>query len=207
MRGKAESEPDKPMSQSWPIRLLDQLELLDTEEAPHGLYGIRRAYAPEGPLPTAAHVLGSPRLAGLLRKCHLQGPSPRPNSDTLTFTAGGEEVWLQVSAYATTKVRHFGSAFRLDKHPGRQPQEPRWDLESLVPKLRRDRYQTRSLLLIAHTVNPREVEAVLGKTTDPAFLDRYVLTHLTREWDDRYGRGLHTGLHLWVPRGIVIGTP
>jgi hypothetical protein len=188
------------MNQSWPIRLLDQLELVDAQEAPHGLYGIRRAYAPEGPLPSAAHVLGSPRMAGLLQKCRFSGRSPKPGSDVLSFTAGSESVSLQILDYATTKVRHFGSAFRLDKHPGRQPREPRWDLESRVPKLRRGWYGTSGILLIAHTVSARETEGLLGKTADPAFLDRYVLTHHIREWDDRYARGFRTALHLWVPR-------
>lgn len=188
------------MSDTWPFRLLDQLELLDTQESPHGLYGIRRAYAPEGPLPTAAHVLGSPRMVGLLQWCRFSGRSPKPGSEVISFTAGSEEVSLQILDYATTKVRHFGSAFRLDKRPARQPREPRWDLETRVPKLRRGWYGTHAILLIAHTVSVKEIECVLGKTIDPAFLDRYVLGHHTREWDDRYARGFRTALHLWVPR-------
>jgi hypothetical protein len=124
------------MTQTWPMRLLDQLELVDTQEAPHGLYGIRRAYAPEGPLPSAAHVLASPGKVGLPAKCGFSGGSARPGSDTLSFTSGAETVSLRVLDYATTKVRHFGSAFRLDKRHVKQPRARAWDLETLVPKLR-----------------------------------------------------------------------
>lgn len=193
------------MSQTWPIRFLDQLELVDTQEAPHGLYGIRQAYAPEGRLPSTAHVLGAPRMVGLLQKCGFSGGYTKPGSDELSFTVDGEEVSLQILDYATTKVRHFGSAFRLDKHPGRQPREPRWELETLVPKLRRDRYATHAILLIAHYVSTREIEGVLGKTANPMFLDRYQLAHHLREWDDRYARGFRTALHLWVPRADDAG--
>src|SRR6266487_5887449 len=138
----------RPMNQTWPMRLLDQLELVDTQEGPHGLYGIRRAYAPEGPLPSAAHVLASSSKVGLLAKCGLSGRSPGHGSDAISFTSGVERVSLQVLDYATTKVRHFGSAFRLDKRHVKQPREPAWDLDTLVPKLCSDRYATHGILLI-----------------------------------------------------------
>jgi hypothetical protein len=171
------------MNQTWPTRLLDQLELVDTQEAPHGLYGIRRAYAPEGKLPSAAHVLAAPGKVGLLTKCGFSGPFSRPGSDLLSFTSGGETVSLQILDYATTKVRHYGSAFRLDKHHTKHPREPAWDLDTLAPKLCSDRYATHGILLIAHYISTREIESVLGKTTDPVFLDRYILAHYSREWD------------------------
>jgi hypothetical protein len=188
------------MNQTWPTRLLDQLEVVDTREAPHGLYGIRRAYAPEGPLPSAAHVLGSPKKVGLPAKCGFSAGFNKPRSDTFSFTAGSEAVSLQVLDYATTKIRHYGSAFRLDKRHVKESREPAWDLETLVPKLARDRFATHSILLIAHYVSRREIEDVLGKSTDPAFLKRYILAHYSREWDDRYARGFRTALHLWIPR-------
>jgi hypothetical protein len=190
------------MNRSWPTHLLDQLELLDTKEAPHGLYGIRRAYVPEGRLPSAAHVLGAPGKADLLRKCGFSGRSSDQWSDTLSFSTGAERVSLQILDYATTKIRHFGSAFRLDKRHTKQSTEPRWDLETLVPRLSKQSCsrETCALLLIGHYVTPREIEGVLGKTIQPAFLDRYSLEHHTRAWDDWYGRGFRTALHLWVPR-------
>lgn len=188
------------MNPTWPARLLDQLENVDRKEAQHGLYGIRHAYAPEGILPSAAHVLSAPDKAGLLKKCGFGGGTTRPGNDLLTFTAGREAVSLQVLDYATTKVRHYGSAFRIDKRHGKPSREPSWDLESLVPKLRRDRWGTYALLLIAHYTLAREIESVLGKSVDPAFLDRYALAHEGREWEDRYGRGFRTALHLWVTR-------
>jgi hypothetical protein len=182
------------------MRLLDQLELVDTQEAPHGLYGIRRAYAPEGKLPSAAHVLAAPGKVGLVTKCGFSGPFSRPGSETLSFTSGGEPVSLQILDYATTKVRHYGSAFRLDKRHTKHPREPAWDLDTRVPKLCSDRYATHAILLIAHYISTTEIEGVLGKTTDPVFLDRYAVAHYSREWDDRYARGFRTALHLWAPR-------
>jgi hypothetical protein len=188
------------MNQTWPMQLLEELEILDVKEVPHGLYGIRRAYVPEGQLPTMAHVLASPRKVGFLRKCGFSGGSTDQRSDTLYFTSGIDEVSLQVLDYATTKVRHYGSAFRLDKRHVKQSREPAWDLLTLVARLGIDRYGTQALLLIAHFVSTREIEGVLGKPTDPAFLDRYRLAHYLLEWDDRYGRGFRTAPHLWVPR-------
>jgi hypothetical protein len=190
------------MSQSWPTQLLDLLERVDAEEAPHGLYGIRRAYTPEGPLPSAAHVLGGPSMVNLFRRCGFSGGTSGRHSQVVSFTTGGETVWLQILDYATTKVRHFGSAFRLDKHHTKQSSEPRWDLETLVPKLTRQSrlYETQSLLLIAHFVSDSDLKKVLGKTVDPAFLDRYGLACHVRMWDDRYARGFRTALHLWVPQ-------
>jgi hypothetical protein len=183
-----------PMNQPWPIRLLDQLEILDTDEAPHGLYGIRRAYAPEGPLPTMAQVLGSPRKVGLPAKCGFAGRAH--GWENLSIATGSAHISLRILDYATTKVRHFGSAFRVDRNPGKASKEPAWDLMTLLPKLR----GSHALLLVAHTATVKEIETVLGKTTDPAFLERYALDHHAREWDDRYGRGFRTALHLWVPR-------
>jgi hypothetical protein len=188
------------MNPIWPITLLDHLELVDTQEAPHGLYGMCRAYAPEGRLPTAAHVLSAPGKVGLLKKCGFSGSTTGQRSDVLEFTAEGESVSLQILDYATTKVRHYGSVFRIDKRHVKQQRDPAWDLETLVPKLERDRYWTYGILLIAHYSSIREIEGVLGKTTDPAFLDRYKLALHHREWEDRYARGFCTALHLWVPR-------
>lgn len=147
-----------------------------------------------------AHVLASPRKVGLLRKCGFSGGSSDQRSDTLYFASETERVSLQIFDYATTKVRHYGSAFRLDRRHVKQHTEPAWDLESLVPKLRVDRYGTPSILLIAHFVSRKEIESILGKTTDPVFLDRYALAHDSRKWEDRYGRGFRTTLHLWAPR-------
>src|ERR1051326_5821863 len=177
---------DSPVSRSWPTQILDQLERIDAREAPHGLYGFRNAYASEGRLPTAAHVLGSPRMADLLGKCSFAKRSFYQSSETLIFAAGVERVSLQILDFATTKVRHFGSVFRLDKRHTKRSNEPRWDLETLVARLSRPRWsnETASLVLIAHYVSPKEIEVVLGKTIQPAFLERYELAHHTREWDD-----------------------
>jgi hypothetical protein len=197
------------MSQSWPARFLDYLEIVDTQEAPHGLYGMLRAYAPEGRLPTLAEVLAAPGKIDLLKKCGFSNPSAHrryrsPFSDrrkeVLGFSVGAERVSLDILNYATTKVRHYGSAFRLDKRHLKQPKEPGWDLESLVPKLGRSRGETDAILLIAHYASMRELEGVLGKTVEHPFLDRYGLAHYARDRDDPYERGFRTSLQLWVPR-------
>src|SRR5438132_5936 len=48
-------------------------------------------------------------------------------------TGSGECFVLQVLDYATTKVRHYGSAYRLDEHHSKEASEPDWELERLVP--------------------------------------------------------------------------
>src|SRR6266446_6140063 len=103
------------MNQPWPTSMLDALEALDGQEKPHGLYGIRQAHSQKGRLPTLAHLLSSFGKASKFRPAGVRGIRNRFGSDAIGFcTEAGECVALQVLDYATTKVRHYGSVYRLD---------------------------------------------------------------------------------------------
>jgi hypothetical protein len=125
-------------------------------------------------------------------------PGPPPNLAVMFSPSPLDRTRFLCRSLTMRRRRSGISARRSD--PAWQPREPHWDLETLVPKLRRGWYGTHALLLIAHTVSVKEIEGALGKTADRVFLDRYALGHHCREWDDRYARGFRTALHLWVPR-------
>jgi hypothetical protein len=186
------------MSTYWPIQILDALEALDREEVPHGLYGLRQAYASKRRIPTLAHLFSSTGKASILARNGFEGIQTRSTSADIYFsTGGGESVGLHVLEYATTKVRHYGSTYRLDKHYAKKSKDPNWELESLVPKLSKNRISTRGILLLAHFQNNEQLEKVLGRSTEPDFLSRYHVTHTVREWQDRFGRDFRTAVHLW----------
>ena len=189
------------MSTFWQILILDALEALDRREEPHGLYGIRQAHSSKGRLPKLAHLFSSPGKTDILRCNGLRGIQTRFGASDIWFTTGsGECVVLQVLDYATTKVRHYGSAYRLDEHHSKEASEPDWELERLVPKLstRKHNDSTRGILLLTHFRHEKELESLLGRSTDPDFLGRYQIAHFRREWQDRYGRDFRTATHLWT---------
>ena len=198
------------MSTCWQILILNALEVLDRAEAPHGLYGMRQAHSIKGRLPKLAHLLSSPGKTNILRCSGLQGIQSRFGSDDVRFSAeGGECVSLQVLDCATTKVRHYGSVYRLDEQRTKEPKEPEWELERLVPKLSsksRGSY-TRGILLVAHYASRKELQSFLGRSAGPDFLSRYQLAHFSREWADRYERGFRTAINLWTPEARSVEPP
>ena len=191
------------MKLCWQKPLLDGLEALDRQEGPHGVYGIRQAYSAKERLPSLAHLFSSSGQTNVLRPIGLQGIQSRFGSDDLRFSAeGGECVSLQVLDWATTKVRHYGSTYRMDGHHGKEPRTPDWELESLVPRLssRSRGVLTMGILLVAHYASAKELQSLLGRSARPEFLKRYEVAHFSRGWGDRYGRDFQTAVHLWTPQ-------
>ena len=191
------------MKLCWQQALLDGLEALDHRESPHGIYGMRQAHSAKGRLPSLAHLLSSSSQTNVLRPSGLLGIQSRFGSDDLRFSAeGGEYVSLQVLDWATTKVRHYGSTYRLDEHYGKKSRTPDWELESLVPKLSSSSrgVLTMGILVVAHYASAKELQSLLGRGASPGFLSRYELAHFSRDWEDRYGRGFETAVHLWTPQ-------
>ncbi len=186
------------MKSGWQKVVLDGLEALDGQESPHGLYGLREAYSVEGRRPSLAHLLGASGKTSVLRHAGFQDLHSRFGSEKLRFrTEDGDGVALQVLDYATTKVRQYGSAYRLDTHHGKLPTPPDWDLESLVPKLPDGTPGTRGILLVAHFASGKELPDLLGRSTSPEFLSRHGVAHFSRGWEDRHGRGFLTAVLLW----------
>jgi hypothetical protein len=183
---------------SWQKQILDALESLDRAEGPHGLYGIRQAHAVNGRLPKFAHLLSAGKTS-IFKSNDFQFTQSRFRSDDLWFYTGNEHVVLTVRDFATTKVRQFGSEFRVDDHERKSAADFGLDFETSVPKLSKNRSKdsTYGILLIAHYRQLKEIEAVLGRSTDPEFLARYQVCHFTRNWIDRYDRKFQTALHLW----------
>jgi hypothetical protein len=180
--------------------LLELVRAFDVREAPHGLYGVLPEYVNGGRMPSLAHVLALPR-AKVLREiggnCH-----SRLRDTRVRIHVEGAWVSLTVLDHATTKVRRFGSAYRLDAHDGKPPLAPPWRLDSLVPKLGKGigswGYRRQALLVVMHAETEREIHTFAGRVAEPAFLDRYGVAMTRDLWSDRYDRGFFTGVYLWV---------
>ena len=189
------------MGTCWQVVILDALAALDEKEGPHGLYGIRKAHSTGKRLPKIAHLLSSPGSTDILRCNGFCAVQSRLDSGHLRFTTRtGERVVLQVLDHATTKVRHYGSSYRVDEGHTKKPKEPDWELERLIPKLSTKQRldSTCGILLVAHFRQEKEIKTLLGRSADQKFLRRYQISHFGREWRDRYGRDFCTAIPLWT---------
>jgi hypothetical protein len=199
----------------WQDDFLDEIRQVDREQAPHGLYGMRMVLAEEfrekqeKGFPPLARLLGGrdPRTGIAQRLGWIAGGgrswrSTKNYQQALSFTfPGAGEVMLRLEGHASTKVRHYGNSYALDKVHGKKPEESPEFLESVVPHLRKHAKLARTtpgLRFIAHVQKARSFVDLLGKTADAVFLERYGLSFHSRTWEDIHGRGFHTGLFLWV---------
>jgi hypothetical protein len=191
----------------WQDDFLDEIRKVDREQAPHGLYGMREALADEfrkkneSWLPLPGRMLGAsdPRT-GIAKR--LGWTARHGYHGTISFNPPGKRtVTLRVETHASTKVRHYGDGYVLDKVHGKKPAENPDLLESTVPQIRkeaRSAVDTPGLLFMAHIHTPRGFAQLLGKTREATFLERYGLSFHSRTWEDIHGRGFHSGLFLWV---------
>lgn len=186
----------------WQDDFLDEIRKVDYAQVPHGLYGMREALADEfrtkgaRGLPSIAKLLGSkdPRT-GIAQR--LGWSYSAVSGNVISFSPPrGTWVAMEVESHASTKVRHYGDSYVLDKVHGKKPEENADFLESLVPSTGKKGFN--ALLFIAHVPTPQRFAKLLGKTNDPAFLERYQLGFHSQEWEDIRRRGFHTGLFLWV---------
>lgn len=157
-------------------------------------------------MPTLAEILKSPKRTDFIRKLGFKRHYSGIDGDILAFAVDETlETEVRVLDYASTKVRDFGSSYRLDLQNRKQSSEPEWNLERIVPKLaKRGRHGYRSetsshsILLIAHAPTRSDIHALVGRARDESFLKSYSISLVTREWEDRYGRDFHSALYLWT---------
>ena len=186
----------------WQDDYLLEIRKIDRDQSPHGLYGLREALSPGKGLLSHAKILGGqiPETNAAGRLGWGQRP---PIGETIRFTAPlSVEVSLEIESHASTKVRHFGNSYLLDKVHGKKVEEGSGILESAVPKLAKSARTyggrgTLCLLFIAHVPSPGRFDRLIGKAGGEAFLNRYNLTLHSLVWKDIYGRDFHTGLFLW----------
>ena len=121
--------------------------------------------------------------------------------EVVVFAAGFRVITLEIMDHATTKVREFGSAHRLDAHNSKDAKEPTWNLERLVLRSVEKTSDTsvKARLLVLHTASKKEVSPLLGRCGDTEFLAKYGIERHWMDWEDRLGRKIHTTLSLWVP--------
>ena len=190
---------------AWQDRFLDGLVALDIEESPHGLYGIREAYATDAkPLPSLEHILWSPHGADFVRRHGFSEPPQTRIRRSHLILERDQIVSVNILNLASTKVRRFGSTYLLDKSTKKREFEPDWDIIKELTHLSktsrlafRSDLRSRALLLIAHAPRLEAVHEFLAEVRIATFLDRYELAFCEREWLDQYGRGFSTGLYLW----------
>jgi hypothetical protein len=157
-------------------------------------------------MPTLAEILKSPKRTHFIRKLGFKRHYSGTDEDILAFAVDETlEAEVRVLDYASTKVRDFGSSYRLDRQNRKQSSEPEWSLERIVPKLaKRDRHgyhsetSSHSIVLIAHAPTRSDIHALVGRTRDNGFLMSYSVSLVTREWEDRYGRDFHSAMYLWT---------
>lgn len=190
----------------WQTRLLDALIALDQEESPHGLYGLREAHSTDPrQLRSWEYILWSPAATDFVRR-HGFGPPPGHRlGRSLLSIEGTGAVSIKILNLASTKVRCFGSAYRLDKATPQREFDPDWDISRELTHLwkSKSRYgfsprKTRSVLLISHAAKIQNVHEFLGDVRSVSFLQRYHLELHERDWSDHYDRGFESGIFLWT---------
>lgn len=188
---------------TWQEQLVAELRAVDREQSPHGLYGLREAMKKGPRLPLLATLLfDKPPETNLLQRLGIEGRANSYYSETACFTLpDGTRVDLSILAHASTKVRHYGDSYVLDRVHGKKgPAHP--DLESVVPKLGAGRgYAAKrmsALLFIVHAPTERQLTSVLGRAATPEFMDRYRVSLVSDIWEDIYRRGFYSGIFLWT---------
>lgn len=186
----------------WQDDYLLEIRKIDRDQSPHGLYGMREALSTgKWLLPVADLLGGEVPQTDVARR--LGWPAGKPWSGNVTFTAPiSESVSLRIETHASTKVRHYGNSYVLDKVHGKKVAEGPERVESAAPKLakaarKQGNLATQCLLFIAHVPLPDRFDHLLGKGTSHSFLDRYGLKFHSLTWPDIYDRDFHTGLFLW----------
>lgn len=188
----------------WQDRFLTALQAFDLEEEPHGLYGIREAYASEGkPLPTLEKILWSRHPAGFVERFGFGDHLSRRIQTGRLIVAEGRPVTMKFLNLASTKVRRFGATYLLDKSSPKREFEPGWDITKELTHFSKSNDPLRlhrneqCILLIAHASRLEAVHEFLGQVRTVPFLNRYQLVFHEREWPDQHHRGFSTGVYLW----------
>jgi hypothetical protein len=200
------------MKAHWAQALVQELRQVDREEAPHGLYGLRKSRQADARLPNLAHIFVAPPI-GLLKRlgAGLQG-GQRGNGvsmDGFRFCMEGPRcVSIGIETYADTKVREFGDSFRLDKRSlpaDRPPPDLRKLLPALVKRLSPEsmrwaserRASSFGLLFIGHFAKQKDLLALIQPVTVPEYLSKHALLYRGDIWQDGYGRDFWSTLQLW----------
>ncbi len=191
------------MDRHWANATIEELRALDREEAPHGLYGLREAYQTKTWLPKLSAVLNEPRVQ-FARRLGGASPPTRFHGDALSLELPGQSVELKLRDYADTKVRKFGSAYRLDNASRVHHESP--SLPRELPKLAKRAREARKpssiarsfgYLLIGYFRRERDGVELCHQATSPAFLERYGLAYIAESWPDIHGRDFQVMMSLW----------
>lgn len=189
---------------TWQEKMVAELRVIDREQAPHGLYGMREALKERSWLyPLATLLFKKPPETNLHRRLGFKATT-ESYDDWANFTApDNARVHLTLLTHATTKIRHYGGSYILDKVHGKKA-GPHPDLESIVPKLTGQQgfptTTVNALLFVAHAPTERKLMAVLDRAATPEFMGRYGVSLVCEVWEDIYQRGFHSGIFLWTAK-------
>jgi hypothetical protein len=188
---------------NWAQSIVRELRLVDGEEAPHGLYGLRQARKVGPKLPKLSSILVDPPIR-LLKRMQVAQHGNYLRKDHLSFGVDGpRNVLVDVETYADTKVREFGDTFRVDKRSapvGRCLPEFRTLLPRLSKRLSADHGRwtySFGLLFIGHFAKEKDMSSSLQPLISPDFLGRHVLNYVGDTWKDVHGRAFWSCVHLW----------
>ncbi|WP_193211446.1 hypothetical protein [Luteolibacter marinus] len=210
----------------WQSDLLAEIQQIDHEQVPHGLYGLPDLLKSGTRFQPLARILGG-RLFGDAQHLELDlakrlGWKTRyAKQASLEFVLPTTlEVSIEIETHASTKVRQYGDSYHVDKAHGKgrplgSNQIEKWIsklpkrargglppellklLDSLPPE-KRGNPKSRCNLLVAYVPRETDFTTLLEGATDPDFLARYGVSFAERRWEDPHQRGFWTGLFLWT---------
>lgn len=209
----------------WQHDLLAEIQKIDHEQVPHGLYGLPDILKSGSRLQPLARVFGG-RLFGDAKHAELDlskrlGWKVRyAKQHSLEFILPTAlDVNIEIETHASTKVRYYGDSYHLDKVHGkarpneanqikkwvsklpkharsRLPPEIQKVLESL-PSEKKSNPKCHCDLLVAYVPRENDFDALLRRASDLDFLARYELSLASQNWKDPHQRDFWTGLYLW----------
>ena len=191
------------MKRHWSFALVEELKAIDAEEGPHGLYGLRESRRTGDRLPKLIPILEAPPIR-LIRRIGAAQHTGSPSATYISFGVDHQRtVLVDLEDYADTKVRKFGSTYRLDKQSD-VPARNTPDFGTLLPRLAKRVSENHGnmtfsfgLLFIGHFAKQKDLHSFLDPFTGDEYLLRYGLGQAGDSWSDAHGRDFFTAIRIW----------
>lgn len=213
----------------WQKKLLKEIQQIDSEQKPHGLYSLPDLLRDGHRLQPFSRIFGG-NLFGDAVKPELDliqrlGWNTRyAKQERLEFVIPEQyHIHIEIHSHASTKVRRYGDSHHLDKIYGKPITQTSREIEKRIPKIRKrdfigdyteeykqmlemltpDQIGLPNIwcdLLIAYFPKKKDYDTYLGKGSDVDFCSKYGLRVDSLVWKDTFARDFWTGLYIWTYR-------